>query len=518
MALVQRTIKLKKTAKTNFCPYFYGFVPLIGCIFGVNFVLCHLVNKPVIMIQNRWTKYIRSLVLGLSVLFFPLLVIGQNRPNIIVILSDDGGYEDFGCYGGTDVHTPHIDHLAQQGVLFRSAYATASVCAPSRAGLLTGRYQQRFGFEHNISKLPAEGVKMEDIGMDVSVKTIGDQLRYNGYKTIAIGKWHQGDYEPYFPLNRGFDHFFGFIGGHRSYFGIERQKVNDEYVLYDDRKVVSEREITYLTEDLTNKALGYIDRYKSEPFFIYLSYNAVHTPMEATYRSYQKYAHVTDTLRRTYLAMLDDMDTGIGRIVDRLKQQGLYENTMIFFLNDNGAATNNGADNGILRGLKGSKWEGGIRVPLIMQWPKHLPAGVQSASLVSTMDILPTCIALAGGKILPDQKIDGKNLLESYRSPEKGHAELFWRRGVAKAVRHKDWKMIAVDTQPVLLFDLSTDQTEQTNVAAEHPEVCQRLLSDLAKWEEEMQDPKWFSPYGDYNQLMKHRMEVVGREMERLYP
>src|SRR5690606_9472998 len=138
LALVQRTIKLKKTAKTNFCPYFYEFVPLIGCIFGVNFVLCHLVNKPVIMIQNRWTKYIRSLVLGLSVLFFPLLVIGQNRPNIIVILSDDGGYEDFGCYGGTDVHTPHIDHLAQQGVLFRSAYATASVCAPSRAGLLTG--------------------------------------------------------------------------------------------------------------------------------------------------------------------------------------------------------------------------------------------------------------------------------------------------------------------------------------------------------------------------------------------
>jgi len=443
---------------------------------------------------------------------------GQHRPNIIVILSDDGGYEDFGCYGGTDVRTPNIDRLARNGILFRSAYATASVCAPSRAGLLTGRYQQRFGFEHNISKLPAEGVRMEDIGLDASVKTIGDQLQHNGYRTIAIGKWHQGDYEPHFPMNRGFDHFFGFIGGHRSYFGMADDATKDAHVLYDDRKTVPEGEITYLTENLTDKALAYIHRYKSEPFFIYLAYNAMHTPMEARYKSYGKYAHIADTLRRTYLAMLDDMDTGVGRIAERLKAEGLYDNTVLFFLNDNGAATNNGADNGILRGLKGSKWEGGVRIPMIVQWPGRLPAGVASDNLVSTMDILPTCIALAGGTPLPDQHLDGKNLLEAYRDPRKAHEKLFWRRGIARSVRYKNWKMLAVGDRPALLFDLETDPKEQADVAAAHPEVCKKLSADLAEWEADMQKPKWFSAYGDYNQLMKHRMEVVGREMERLYP
>lgn len=463
-------------------------------------------------------RYVISPIIGLCSLAVPLESLAQSKPNIIVILSDDGGYEDFGCYGGTDVHTPNIDRLAENGILFRSAYVTASVCAPSRAGLLTGKYQQRFGFEHNISRLPAEGVAMEDIGMDVSVKTIGDHMRYNGYKTIALGKWHQGDYEAYFPLNRGFDHFFGFIGGHRSYYTIDEGQVNEEYIMYDDRKIVPEDSITYLTEDLTNKALDYIHHYKSEPFFIYLSYNAVHTPMEATFKSIQKYAHVSDTLRMTYLAMLDDMDAGIGRIVDRLKEEGLYDNTVIFFLNDNGAATNNGADNGVLRGLKGSKWEGGIRVPMIMQWPDRLPMGVQSSTLVSSMDILSTCIHIAEGYAIPGQQIDGKNLLDSYKERKKGHEMLFWRRGIAKAVRYENWKLITAGEQSVLLFDLKTDPLEQKNIADSQPKIVKKLLTDLAKWESEMQEPRWFSPYGDYNQLMKHRMEVVGREMERMYP
>lgn len=443
----------------------------------------------------------------------------QQRPNIIVILSDDGGYEDFGCFGGTDVHTPHIDELAKSGVRFTRAYTTASVCAPSRAGLLSGRYQQRFGFEHNVSNLPAPGVRQEDIGMDVSVRTIGDHLQASGYKTIAIGKWHQGDEPKHFPLMRGFDHFYGFIGGHRSYFPIvDSSAPTLQQELHDDKEVVAEDEITYLTEDLTDKALHYIQRYKTQPFFMFLSFNAIHTPMEAKMVTYDKYAHVQDTLRRTYLAMLEDMDTGIGRVVEQLKQDGCYENTVIIFLNDNGAATNNGSDNGTWRGLKGSKWEGGIRVPFIMQWPGVLPADTVSNTMVSAMDILPTALAIAKGELLPGQVIDGINLLDSYDKPEAGHEVLFWRRGIAKAVRYKQWKLIQAGKNPILLFDLEQDPREQQNIAEQHPQIVETLLKKLQTWECSMQDPSWYSAYGDENQLRKHRMEVQGREMERMYP
>lgn len=457
------------------------------------------------------------------ILCLALIVLGtflhaEQRPNIIVILSDDGGYQDFGAYGGKNVPTPNIDELARNGVLFTNAYATASVCAPSRAGLLTGKYQQRFGFEHNISDLPAKGYKQEDIGLDKTVKTIAEHMRYNGYKTIALGKWHQGDYPQYHPLKRGFDHFYGFIGGHRSYYGIPAQKQKVLFELHDDDTIAPEDSIEYLTASLTNKAIDYIHTYKETPFFMYLAFNAIHTPMQATYRSFEKHENEKDTLRRTYLAMLDDMDAGIGQIVAHLKQAGLYENTLILFMNDNGAATNNGADNGILRGLKGSKWEGGIRVPFIMQWPNRLPKNVISTTLVSTMDVLPTAIAAANGDLLPQQTTDGIDLLTSYNSANKGHDYLFWRRGVAKAVRYKQWKLIIAGDNPVLLFDLNKDPKEESNIASRYPKMAAKLKKELAAWEKQMQSPRWFSAYGDKNQIMKHRMEVLGREMEKLYP
>lgn len=458
------------------------------------------------------------------VLFLPLSLIlslvgyAQQRPNILVILSDDGGYEDFGCFGGTDVYTPHIDSLAAAGVRFTNAYTTASVCAPSRAGLLTGRYQQRFGFEHNVSNLPAPGVRQEDVGMDTSVRTIGDHLQAAGYKTIAIGKWHQGDEAKHFPLKRGFDHFYGFVGGHRSYFSIRQGAVPRQEVLHDDNEVVAEEEITYLTENFTDKAVHYIHRYKDQPFFMFLSFNAVHTPMEAKSDTYAKYAHVQDTLRRTYLAMLEDMDSGIGRVVEQLKADGLYENTVIIFLNDNGAATNNGSNNGKWRGLKGSKWEGGIRVPFVMQWPGVLPANSTSNTMVSAMDILPTALAIAGGNVLPGQTIDGKNLLDSYNMPEAGHDILFWRRGIGKAVRYQNWKLIQAGDNPILLFDLDKDSREEHNIADQHPERVKTLLQRLQSWEDTVEAPRWYSAYGDENQLLKHRMEVQGRDMEKMYP
>lgn len=469
------------------------------------------------MIKYQWNIGF-VLICILLVVVCPIVLYSQNKPNIIVILSDDAGYNDFGVYGGTEVRTPHIDQLAQNGILFTSAYATASVCAPSRAGLLTGRYQQRFGFEHNTSKILAEGVSQREVGLDPDIMTIGNHLQHSGYKTIALGKWHLGEHEHHFPLNRGFDHFYGFIGGHRSYHSIEATEIDPQHIIYDDHHPVVEKSLTYLTDDLTNKALTYIQQYKDEPFFIYLAFNAVHTPMEAKSDTYAQYPNINDDLRRTYLAMLEDMDVSVGRIVEGLKREGLYENTLIIFLNDNGAATNNGADNGALRGLKGSKWEGGIRIPLIIQWPNGLPSHVTSQNLVSAMDVLPTCVSAAGGKIMQGQKIDGKNLLEAYKSKRAAHRDLFWRRGVAKAARSENWKLIAVGDQPLLLFDLHVDPQEQHNLAKEHPDIARKLLRKLLAWEKKMQAPKWFSSYGDYNQLMKHRMEVTGREMERMYP
>ncbi|MGJ1227654.1 sulfatase-like hydrolase/transferase [Sphingobacterium siyangense] len=466
----------------------------------------------------RFTCY--SILTLVNILFrFGISVFGQQHPNVIVILSDDGGYDDFGCYGGREVYTPNIDALAKNGVRFQSAYASASVCAPSRAGLLSGRYQQRFGFEHNISKRPTAGVAPEDIGMDTQVATIADFMKYNGYRTVAIGKWHQGDGPQFNPLKRGFDHFYGFIGGDRPYFPIHGA-VKPTQLLYDDRHVVPEDSIHYLTETLTNKAIAYIQQYRSQPFFMYLAFNAVHTPVEAPLKTIDKYKDVADPLRRAYLAMLDNMDENIGRLIEHLKQEGLYENTLIIFMNDNGAATNNGADNGQLRGLKGSKWEGGIRVPLIMQWPAKLPKGITSDAMVSGMDILPTSIDAIKGKKIQGQQIDGISLLSSYKDVKNGHDYLFWRRGIARAVRHKEWKLIVVKDDPILLFNFKDDLREQHNLAAKYPERVKEMLHKLTEWEKGLENPKWLSSVldNDQNQLMKHRMDVVGRAAERQYP
>lgn len=448
----------------------------------------------------------------------PVLAFAQSRPNIILIVSDDGGYEDFGAYGSLDAKTPNIDRMARHGIRFINAYATASVCAPSRAGLLTGSYQQRYGFDHNISNLPAEGYKKEDIGLDTAVKTLADHLKYNGYKTIAIGKWHQGDEGHHHPQNRGFDHFFGFIGGQRSYYPIPADKQQYLSTLFDDKTVVPEDGIHYLTRTFAQKATDYIEKYRDRPFFMYMAFNAVHTPMEIPPGGIKKQDSSTDSLRKIYLGTMQEMDDAIGLVLTKLEQEGIYENTFIIFVNDNGAAINNGADNGILRGLKGSKWEGGIRIPFIMQWPGHIPAQSVSNALVSTMDILPTTLNASGGRLIPGHKTDGIDLLETLNNTTQDSRTLFWRRGVAKAVRHRQWKLISVKDNPILLFDLEQDPIEAENIAKTHPNIVASLLEQLVVWEEQMHPPKWFSPYGDSNQILKHRMEVKGREMEKLYP
>lgn len=443
------------------------------------------------------------------------------QPNVIVIVSDDAGYADFGCYGGMEIPTPHIDALAENGTLFTDAYVSASVCAPSRAGILTGMYQQRFGFEHNVSELPVAPYTQKDVGMDTAIKTIGDQMRHNGYRTIALGKWHMGDDARYFPLKRGFDEFYGFVGGHRNFFGYEGEAPSPILALYDNDRIVPENEVTYLTDMLTDRAISFVKANTQRPFFMYLAYNAVHTPMNAQQKLLDRFNHIADPERRAYAAMMTSLDDGIGALVHTLKEHNIYDNTLIVFINDNGAATNNAADNGQLRGLKGSKWEGGIRVAYIMQYPNGIPAGQQYHKMVSGLDIMPTAVGAANGQLIPEQTTDGKNLLPYLNGKTKKapHSELFWRRGIAAAVRSGKWKLIrSGETNPVLLFNLENDVSETKNLATHHRAVVKKLLRKLEAWEQTIEQPRWLSPYGDHNQIMKHRMDVMGREMEQQYP
>ena len=443
----------------------------------------------------------------------------EAKPNIILILSDDAGYADFGCYGGKEIPTPNIDALAKAGVRFTNAYVSASVCAPSRAGLLTGRYQQRFGFEHNMSGAPAEGFTKEDMGMDTAEKTIGDEMKAAGYRTIAIGKWHLGDDEKYFPLNRGFDEFYGFVGGHRSFFAY-KEKPGREESLFDNREIVPEEKITYLTDMWTDKAISFMEKKEDKPFFIYLAYNAVHTPMDAKKDLLEKFPSIKDSGRRAAAAMMASLDENIGRLTQAIKQNNLDSNTVIIFLNDNGGATTNFSDNGPLRGMKGSKWEGGIRVGMIVNWKDKVPENSTYDQPVISLDILPTFLAAAGAKQSGSKKLDGVNLLPFITNENKAapHEILYWRRGVAAAVREGKWKLIRVKSDPVLLFNLDEDISEKNNLAEKNPDVVKILLDKLSTWEKSLSEPHWGSSYGEENQIIKHRMSTTGREMEKLYP
>jgi len=453
---------------------------------------------------------------------YPIRAMARNdrKPNVIVILSDDAGYADFGYHGCPDIPTPRIDELARDGVVCSQAYVTASVCCPSRAGLMTGRYQQRFGHECNGPGAPQPGYTTEQMGLDVNEKTLGGVMSEQGYTTMAIGKWHLGSQPQFHPLKRGFDRFYGFLGGSRSYFPLE--KTRDHQVIRDGNKPIDEQEtIRYMTNDLTTAALEFIRKNRDHPFFIYLAYNAVHTPLEALPEDIEKFKDIENKRRRIYAAMTASLDRNVGRIMNLLATLDIDKETFVIFVNDNGGATNNGSDNGRLRGMKGSKWEGGLRVPLLMRWPGGLPAGISYNHPVSTLDILPTALAAAGGTWRGSGKLDGVNLLPYLRGRRGSapHDILYWRRAKASAVRKGPWKLIYVKENPPLLFNLTEDVSETTNLADKHPDKTRELMRDLAGWESELIPPKWREgEKWEKFQILKHRMEVVGREAERKYP
>jgi len=406
---------------------------------------------------------------------------GGRKPNIIVILSDDQGYADVGSHGCKDIPTPNLDSLASSGVRFTDGHVSCPVCSPTRAGLMTGRYQQRYGHEMNPGGAPEHGLPLSQI-------TLANLLKSAGYATGIVGKWHLGMTPELHPQKRGFDEFFGFLSGAHSYLDPLLGTPN---AILRGTEPVDEKE--YLTDAFTREAISFIERHQKHPFFLYLPYNAVHAPLHATEKYLSRFKEISNERRRTYAAMLSAMDDGIGAVLRKLTDTGLEKDTLIFFLSDNGGPPGNGSSNGPLRAYKATVYEGGIRVPFVLRWPAKIPAGVVYQNPVISLDVLPTALAAAGGKLPTDRPMDGVNLLP-YVTGEKSdppHDLLFWRMRQNEAVRMGNWKLVVAGATPPQLFDLSKDIGETNDLAGQKPDFVKELTGALAEWESQMVPPLW---------------------------
>jgi len=400
-------------------------------------------------------------------------------PNILLILADDLGYQDLGFQGSKRVKTPHLDQLAATGMRFTDAHVSASVCSPCRAGLVTGRYQQRFGHEANCPPRPN--------GMDVNERTIGQAMQALGYRTALFGKWHLGDETEHYPNRRGFDEFWGLREGSRSFWctpGKKSDKPGGPHGIEHNGKQVHFE--GHLTDRLTDRTIEYIEADVDKPFFVFLSYTAPHGPLQPKPEDQEAVAS-----KDPYLGLVYGMDRNIGRIIETLEQSGQLENTMIWFLSDNGGTTAK-ASNYPLGGKKGTKFEGGHRVPFVLNWKGKVPVGVYDP-MVSALDIYPTCVKAAGGSLKQPRPLDGVDLLPYVTGAAKGvpHEQLFWRKLECAAVRDGDWKLIRVENHGVALFDLSKDLEERKDLAAEMPEKADQLSKLLEAWESDKIEPIW---------------------------
>ena len=446
------------------------------------------------------------------------------RPNILVIVADDLGYGELGCYGGKEIPTPNIDALAARGTRFTSGYVTAPFCAASRAALLTGRYQTRFGFEFNPT-----GARntMPGIGLPVAEKTIADRLRESGYVTGLVGKWHLGGTAEFHPQRRGFDEFFGFLHEGHYYVpspwqgvttwlrkktlpdgGKGRWSSPDGRIVWSTQSGHNEHEYdtdnpllrssqpvdekANLTDVFTREACDFIGRHQSQPFFLYLAFNAVHSPMQGADAYMKKFAHIEDIQRRIFAAMLAHLDDSVGKVVSKLRDSGNEENTLVIFLSDNGGPTKElTSRNGPLRGGKGELLEGGIRVPFIVSWKNHISAGKELDTPVTSMDATATALYLA--KTAPEKTaLDGVSLMplltgQTVHLPER---PLFWRVGKQNAMRVGDWKLER-NGKEWQLYDLTHDIGEGTDLAAQEPARVKQMSALWDKWNAEQIEPLW---------------------------
>lgn len=447
----------------------------------------------------------------------------SGMPNIVILLADDLGYGELGCQGNREIPTPHIDAIAANGVRFTSGYVTAPNCSPSRAGLLTGRYGTRFGHEFN-----PIGAKNEnpEIGLPLGETTMADTLQEGGYVTGLIGKWHLGGTAAYHPYRRGFDEFFGFMheghyfvpepwdgvttwlrrktlpgGGegrrtfgkvvYSTHLGNNEPDYDADNPIIRGGQPVEEKE--YLTDALGREAVDFIGRHRDKPFLLLVTFNAVHSPLQGADSYMRKFAHIEDIQRRIFAAMLSNLDDNVGMIADKLREEGIENDTMLYFLSDNGGPTSELTSSNLpLKGGKSQMYEGGLRVPFMVQWPGRIPAGTVYDRPVITTDIFPTALAAAGLDIPDNSNLDGTNILPYITAGKTGdpHDVLYWRQGPKGALRKGDMKLVRMaQKNSWQLFDLSNDLAEEHNLAKEQPELLQSLISEWERMDSEMAQP-----------------------------
>ncbi|TWU42353.1 sulfatase-like hydrolase/transferase [Novipirellula artificiosorum] len=416
------------------------------------------------------------------------------KPNIVLLFADDAGYADFGFQGSRQFKTPHLDELAASGVRLNQFYVTASVCGPSRAGLLTGRYQQRFGFiENNVPGIMSPNGRFsgEEMGLPLDLPTMGNHLQSLGYRTAIFGKWHMGEADRFHPTKRGFDEFFGFRGGARSFFAYPTKRMPNLGRRLERGYGDFKEHEGYLTDALADEACDYIERSKDKPFFAYVSFNAVHTPMEPDPKDREEFPSLQGK-RRQVAQMTLSLDRACGQIIHKLNQLGLAETTLVVFANDNGGPTDaNASSNYPLAGTKATQLEGGIRVPGMIVWPGKLAPGSEYPHPVSTLDLLPTFVKAAGGEPASMDGLDGVDLLPYLTGSlsERPHPTLYWQMDSRGSIRDGDWKMMRFPDRPAYLFNLADDPSEQNNLADTHPELLKSLYEKLFAWELELQRP-----------------------------
>lgn len=402
------------------------------------------------------------------------------KPNVVILLADDAGYADFGFQGSREIETPNIDRLAQTGTVFDQAYATTPFCSPSRAGLLTGRHPLRYGYEFNLTHAPPPGVDRRYMGLAVEERTVGDIFKAAGYRTIAVGKWHLGSEPQFHPNRRGFDHFYGILGGNSRYFP---EAIVPGSLERNGQKADAQ---TYLTDDFAREAVEQI-RAAEGPFLLYLAFTAPHTPMDATPQDMARFSRIADPQRRRLAAMTWAMDRAVGEVLKALRRRGIDRETLIVFTNDNGGdRIGIGADNGPLRGTKGTLLEGGIRVPLIVRFPEAEQGSRQSAP-VSLLDIAPTILAVSG---LPSPaNLDGKVL--SSKAEMGQPRTLHWRYDTVAAMRQGPWKLLRFPDRPAQLYHVAQDIGEATDLATTNPDRLARMMRELFEWEGTVEHPRW---------------------------
>jgi arylsulfatase A-like enzyme len=433
----------------------------------------------------------------------------ETRPNVIIILADDLGYADLGCQGAKDLVTPHIDSLATNGVRCTSGYVSCPICCPSRAGLMTGRYQQRFGFELN---WPYADRDSDRIGVPSDIPLFPQRLREAGYTTGIFGKWHLGSHPARRPSGRGFDEAFWHVNG-GVYFPDRKTGQHQGLMLGTERAPAQKGSTTDLFADA---ASAFITKNADRPFFAYVPFIAPHWPMEAKPESITRFAHIPDRQRRVLAAMVSELDDGAGRIINAVRQAGIEERTLIVFLSDNGddpgavprsspkakfTYGTNSSRNLPCRDRKGSVHEGGIRVPFLVQWKGRLPAGTVYDRPVISLDLAATALTAATGRVDPAWGLDGVDLVPHLAGEAQAdpHQALFWRfqwpepdtARSGKAVRMGDWKLVSTGLGPWRLYDLAADVGETNDLAMAEGERVMAMTAAWEVWNAQLAAPRW---------------------------